>query len=228
MREGDLMSQELWDAVDRYVSDTLVGHDGALEEALRASDAAGLPQIAVSPAQGKLLHLLARIRGARSVLEIGTLGGYSAIWLGRAIAPDGRMVTLELDAAHAAVARANLARAGLASVVEVRLGKALDTLPELAHERPAPFDLSFIDADKANIPEYFDWALRMSRPGSVIVVDNVVRKGAVIQADSEDESVRGVRRLNERLATEPRVSSTTIQTVGVKGYDGFTVSLVLS
>ena len=222
------MSQELWDAVDRYVSDNLVGHDGALEEALRASDAAGLPQIAVSPAQGKLLHLLARIRGARSVLEIGTLGGYSAIWLGRAIAPGGRMVTLEVDAAHAAVARANLTRAGLAGVVEVRLGKALDTLPEIARENLAPFDLSFIDADKANIPEYFDWALRMSRPGSVIIVDNVVRKGAVIQADSEDESVRGVRRLNDRLATEPRVSSTTIQTVGVKGYDGFTLSLVLS
>jgi predicted O-methyltransferase YrrM len=222
------MSQELWDAVDHYIVDAMVGHEGALEEALKASDAAGLPQIAVSPAQGKLLHLLARIRGARAILEIGTLGGYSAIWLGRALVPGGRMITLEADAKHAEVARGNLARAGLANAVEVRLGKALDTLPGIAKENLAPFDLSFIDADKPNIPEYFDWALRMSRPGSVIVVDNVVRKGAVADPDSGDENVRGVRRLNERLRGEPRVTATTIQTVGVKGYDGFTLALVTS
>jgi predicted O-methyltransferase YrrM len=228
MTKEAVMSQELWDAVDRYVSDSLLGRDAALEDALRASDAAGLPQIAVSPAQGKLLHLIARVKGARTILEIGTLGGYSAIWLGRALPPGGKMITLEADARHAEVARGNLARAGLADAVEVRLGKALDTLPGIAKENVAPFDLAFIDADKPNIPAYFDWALRMSRPGSLIVVDNVVRKGAVIQADSADENVHGVRRLNDRLRSEPRVSATTIQTVGVKGYDGFTLALVVA
>ncbi len=222
------MSQELWDAVDRYISDVVVGHDPVFEHALAASDAAGLPQIAVAPNQGKLLHLIAKIRGARTILEIGTLGGYSAIWLGRALPPGGKMITLEADPKHAEVARANLATAGLTEVVEVRLGKALDTLPVIFGEKLAPFDLTFIDADKASIPEYFDWALRMSKPGSLIIVDNVVRKGAVIQHDSEDVNVRGVRRLYDRLRNEPRVSATTVQTVGVKGYDGFTLALVLS
>jgi predicted O-methyltransferase YrrM len=222
------MSQELWDQVDHYISDLLVGADDALDAALKASDAAGLPQIAVAPNQGKLLHLLARLGGAKTILEIGTLGGYSAIWMGRALPAGGRMISLEADPKHADVARANLARAGLAGKVEVRLGKALDLLPGIEQEGIAPFDFAFIDADKANIPEYFDWALRMSRPGSVIVVDNVVRKGAVIDAASSDENVRGVRRFNERLAKETRVSATEVQTVGVKGYDGFAIALVNS
>ncbi len=220
------MPEATWTAVDRYLDDMLVGPDPALQAALQASTEAGLPAINVSPLQGKMLHLLARMCGARAILEIGTLGGYSTIWLGRALPADGRLVTLEIDPKHAAVARANIARAGLAHRVDVRLGAALDALPRLAAE--APFDLFFIDADKASIPAYFQWALRLSRPGSVIVVDNVVREGAVIEADSRDASVQGVRRLNELLAAQPCVSATTIQTVGVKGYDGFALALVIS
>jgi predicted O-methyltransferase YrrM len=220
------MTQPIWTAVDRYLDDLLVGPDAALEAALQASTEAGLPAINVAPTQGKLLHLLARIRGARAILEIGTLGGYSTIWMARALPPDGRLVTLEIDPQHAEVARANIARAGLAQRVEVRLGRALDVLPMLAAEGAGPFDLIFIDADKANIPAYFKWALQLSRPGSLIVVDNVVREGAVIESDSPDPSVQGVRRLNELMAAEPRVSATTIQTVGVKGYDGFALALV--
>jgi predicted O-methyltransferase YrrM len=214
---------KLWENVDRYISETLVQPDDALAAALEASDAAGLPPISVSPAHGKLLWLLARTLGAKRILEIGTLGGYSTIWLARGLAPGGRLVTLEALEKHAAVARKNLARAGLADYVEVRIGKALDTLPQLV----GPFDLAFIDADKQNNPEYFRWALRLSRPGSLLVVDNVVRDGAVIDARSRDAAVQGVRRLYELIAAEPRVSATAVQTVGVKGYDGFAIALVL-
>lgn len=221
------MTQPTWTAVDRYLDDLLVGHDAVLEAALRASAEAGLPAINVAPTQGKLLNLLARVRGARAILEIGTLGGYSTIWLARALPAGGRMVSLEIDAKHAEVARANLVRAGLSQRVEVRLGRALDSLERLETEGAGPFDLVFIDADKPNIPAYFKWALRLSRPGSLIVVDNVVRDGAVIDAESADPSVQGVRRLNELMASEPQVSATTIQTVGAKGYDGFALALVI-
>ena len=221
------MNQELWTAVDRYVTEMLVPPDAALEAALEASDAAGLPRIAVAPNQGKLLQLLARARGARRILEIGTLGGYSTIWLARALPPGGRLITLEVEPKHAEVARANIARAGLASVVDVRLGAALETLPRLAAERAGPFELTFIDADKANIPSYFEWALKLAAPGGLIVVDNVIRDGAVVDDASTDPSVKGVRRLNELLRAEPRVSATTIQTVGARGYDGFTLAMLV-
>ena len=213
----------LWSKVDRYITGTLVQPDAALDAALAASDAAGLPQISVSPAHGKFLWLLARLVNARRVLEIGTLGGYSTIWLARGLAPGGRLITLEALARHAAVARKNIAHAGLAAVVDVRVGQALDTLPSLA----GPFDLTFIDADKQSNAEYFRWALKLSRPGSLIVVDNVVRDGKVVDERSRDASVLGVRRLNELIAQERRVSATAIQTVGIKGYDGFAVALVL-
>jgi predicted O-methyltransferase YrrM len=222
------MSQDRWSSVDQYIADSLIGPDSALEAALQASTNAGLPSINVAPNQGKLLHLLARTVNAQRILEIGTLGGYSTIWLGRALPSEGRLITLELDPKHAEVARSNIALAGLSRQVEVRIGKALDLLPKIAAENAGPFDLTFIDADKASIPEYFQWALQLSRPGSLIIVDNVIRNGAVIEADSKDPSVRGVRRLNEMLAKEPRVSATSIQTVGVKGYDGFTLALVVS
>lgn len=212
--------------VDRYISDLLVPQDAALETALHASTAAGLPPINVAPNQGKLLYLLAKIQGARRILEIGTLGGYSTIWLARALPSDGHLITLEADPTHANVARANLAHAGLAEIVDVRLGKALDTLPRLAAEHGSPFDFIFIDADKRNNPEYFTWSLKLARCGSVIVVDNVVRSGAVADPDTNDPDVQGVRRLNELLAAESRVSSTAIQTVGSKGYDGFAIALV--
>jgi predicted O-methyltransferase YrrM len=220
------MSERTWTAVDRYLDEVLVGQDEALHAALQASAAAGLPSISVSPAQGKLLNLLARSVGARAILEIGTLGGYSAIWMARALPPQGRLITLEIDPKHAQVARANLARAEMAQRAEVRVGPALDSLHKLAAEQAGPFDLVFIDADKPNIPEYFGWALRLSRPGSLIIVDNVVREGAVIDAGSSDASVQGVRRLNEVMAAEARVSATVIQTVGAKGYDGFALALV--
>jgi predicted O-methyltransferase YrrM len=222
------MSQEQWTSVDAYINGLLVPSDPALDAALASSTAAGLPAINVAPNQGKLLHLLARIHGARSVLEIGTLGGYSTIWLARALPPGGKVVTLESDPKHAEVARANLARADLAGVVDVRVGRALDTLPQVAREGLGPFDLFFIDADKANIPRYFQWALDLSRPGSVIIVDNVVRGGAVLDASSPDPNVQGVRRFNELVAAERRVSATAIQTVGSKGYDGFAIALVTS
>lgn len=220
------MIEHQWTAIDRYFTDLLTAPDPGLDAALAASAAAELPQINVSPNQGKLLHLLARAMGARTILEIGTLGGYSSIWLARALPPDGHLISLEADPRHAEIARANIAGAGLAEVVEVRLGKALDTLPHLAAEGHEPFDFTFIDADKPNTTEYFAWALRLSRPGSVIVVDNVVRGGQVIDAESDDPSVQGVRRFNERLGSEPRVSATAIQTVGSKGYDGFVIAVV--
>jgi predicted O-methyltransferase YrrM len=220
------MNQEQWTAVDRYLTDRLVPSDPALDGALAASADAGLPAISVAPNQGKLLQLLARIQGARNILEVGTLGGYSTIWLARALPPGGRLVTLELIPKHAEVARDSIARAGLAEVVDLRLGRAVDSLAQLATEAREPFDFVFIDADKASIPEYFAWALKLTRRGSVIVVDNVIRKGAVADASSEDPNVRGVRRFNELVAAEPRVSATAVQTVGSKGYDGFALLLV--
>jgi predicted O-methyltransferase YrrM len=222
------MSEEQWKAVDGYLSEQLVASDEALDAALEASAAAGLPPISVSPTHGKLLNLFARLVGARRILEIGTLGGYSTIWLARALPPEGRLITLEADAKHAEVAHANIRRAGLAGLVELRLGAALETLPGIAAEGGGAFDLIFIDADKQNIPYYFDWALRLARPGSLIVVDNVVRGGKVVDRASSDSSVQGVRRFIEMLAAEPRVSATAIQTVGLKGYDGFAVALVMA
>jgi len=220
------MTQDVWTVVDHLLTEALVPTDPALDAALEASAAAGLPPINVSPNQGKLLQLLARLQGARRILEIGTLGGYSTIWLARALPKGGRLITLEADPKRAEVARANLGRAGLAEVVELRVGRALDTLPGLAAEGRGPFDLTFIDADKRSNPEYFAWALRLSRPGALIIVDNVVRGGAVLDAGSEDESVQGVRRLFGLLAAEGRVSATAIQTVGSKGYDGLVIALV--
>jgi predicted O-methyltransferase YrrM len=220
------MTQEIWTTVDNYVSEMLVPPDKALDQALEASADSGLPEIAVAPNQGKFLMLLAHSIKARNILEIGTLGGYSTIWLARALPKGGRVVTLEAVARHAEVARANFKRAGLADVIDLRLGKALDTLPRLAAEKPDPFDFIFIDADKENIPDYFTWSLKLARPGSMIIVDNVIRDGEVVNARSKDPSVRGVRRFNEMLKNEKRVSATSIQTVGVKGYDGFTLALV--
>jgi predicted O-methyltransferase YrrM len=220
------MSQDIWSKVDAYISSVLVPSDPALDAALDASDAAGLPAINVSPNQGKLLQLLALLQGARHILEIGTLGGYSTIWLARALPSDGRLITLEADPKHADVARANIARAGLAGKVDLRLGRALDTLPNIAAEGLGPFDLFFIDADKESNADYFEWALKLARRGSLIIVDNVVRKGAVADASSPDPMVKGVRRLNEAIANEPRVSATAIQTVGLKGYDGLAIVLV--
>ena len=222
------MSQEVWSAVDQYVTQLLIPGDRTLEAALRASSEAGLPSIQVSPPQGKLLHLLARSMHARYILEIGTLGGYSTIWMARALPAGGVLLTLETDAKHAEVARGNIARAGLAEVVEQRLGPALATLPKIAAENREPFDLIFIDANKSTMAEYFDWALKLSRPGTMIIADNVVRDGRVIDAASQDADVQGVRRFNERMAAERRVSATEIQTVGSKGYDGFALALVLA
>jgi predicted O-methyltransferase YrrM len=220
------MTLPQWTAVDRYIADLLVPGDPALDAALEASVAAGLPPINVSPNQGKLLMLMARLQGARSILEIGTLGGYSAIWLARGLPGDGRLITLEANPDYAQVARANIERAGLMDRVEIRIGRALEALPTLLDEGRGPFDFTFIDADKANNPEYFSWALKLSRRNSLIVVDNVVRDGAVIDEASRDPSVQATRRLYEAMAAEPRVSATAIQTVGSKGYDGFAIALV--
>ncbi|MFO0827500.1 MAG: O-methyltransferase [Phycisphaerales bacterium] len=220
------MKDARWAEVDRYIAETLVGRDAALDAAAHDTDAAGLPPISVTPSHGKLLMLLATMCGARRILEIGTLGGYSAIWMAKALPPDGQLVTLEIDPRRAEVARANIARAGFGRVVDVRVGRAIDVLPTIAAARGAPFDLVFIDADKPSNPEYFAWALELTRRGGVIVVDNVVRDGAIVDAKSTDASVLGVRRLNELIAAEPRVRATTIQTVGAKGYDGFTLAVV--
>ena len=220
------MSEKLWAAVDRYIDGVLVTPDEALSAALAASARAGLPPIAVSPSQGKLLHLMARAQSARRILEIGTLGGYSTIWLARALPEDGKLITLEADSKHAEIAGANIARAGLDRRVDLKLGEALKTLPLLAAE--APFDFTFIDADKPNNANYFSWALKLSRRGSLIVVDNVVRDGEIVKASSRDPGVRGVRRLFDFIAAEPRVSATAIQTVGSKGYDGLVVALVIA
>jgi predicted O-methyltransferase YrrM len=222
------MNQELWTAVDQYLVEKLIPADPALEAARQANAAAGLPAIDVSPVQGKLLHLLARMQKAERILEMGTLGGYSTIWLARALPPQGRLVTLEFQEKHAAVARENLERTGLASQVEMRQGPAATSLEQLHAEGAPPFDMIFVDADKKNNPVYLEWSLRLSRPGSLIVVDNVVRDGAVIDAQSEDPDIQGIRRFFEMLAREPRLSATAIQTVGSKGYDGFVLALVVA
>jgi predicted O-methyltransferase YrrM len=220
------MTEKLWATVDRYIDDVLVASDPALDAALAASTADGLPQIAVSPSQGKLLHIMARAQGARRILEIGTLGGYSTIWLARALPSGGRLITLEADAKHADVARANIARAGLSQLVDLRLGEALTTLPALLKE--GPFDLVFIDADKENNPSYFQWALKLTRKGSLIVVDNVVRDGRVADKKSRSSDVVAVRRMFDLMAAEPSVEATAIQTVGSKGYDGLAFALVIA
>jgi predicted O-methyltransferase YrrM len=222
------MANEQWNAVDRYITDVLVPGDPALDAAMASIQEARLPPISVSAPLGKLLHILALAVGARRVLEVGTLGGYSTIWLARALPPDGRLVTLELDPRHAEVATANIARAGLSDVVEIRLGRAIDTLPVLAEEGYGPFDLVFIDADKPSNADYFEWALRLGRVGTTIVVDNVVRNGKVADPDCDDADVEGVRRLNALIASEPRVVATAIQTVGSKGYDGFALAQVVA
>ncbi len=221
------MSQENWTAVDDYAAGLLAPHDEALEAALRASDEAGLPAIQVSPAQGKLLHLLARAIGAKRILEFGTLGGYSTIWLARALPPDGRLITLEAEPRNAEVAGRNVARAGLGDLVDQRVGPALDQLPQIEAEGAGPFDLTFIDADKVHTPDYFAWALEHSRPGSLLISDNVVRFGRLADPDSDDPTIPAQRRLHEMLAADPRVEATTIQTVGPKGHDGFNVALVV-
>jgi predicted O-methyltransferase YrrM len=218
------MSERTWAEVDGYVSGLLAPHDEALEAALAASEEAGMPPIQVSPPLAKLLYVLAKTVGARRVLEFGTLAGYSTIWLARALPRDGRLITLEYDPEHAEVARANLARAGVGGLVDLRVGAALDVLPELEGEEP--FDLVFIDADKVNTPEYFSWSLERTRSGGLIVADNVVRGGALVDFEGDDPTMEAQRRFHEMLAAEPRVSATTIQTVGGKGYDGFSVALV--
>jgi predicted O-methyltransferase YrrM len=222
------MDQDRWTTVDRYITEGLVRPDPSLTATEATSAEAGLPPIQVSPPQGKLLQLIAQIRGTRNILEIGTLGGYSTIWLARALPPGGRLITLEANPRHAEVARANIARAGLEGKVEVREGQALDSLPKLAEEGLGPFDFIFIDADKPSYPEYLVWALKLSRRGSVILADNVVRGGAVADAESTDPNVQGIRRFNELLAAEARVNATAIQTVGSKGYDGFALAFVTS
>jgi predicted O-methyltransferase YrrM len=220
------MADEAWSAVDEYVAGLLAPHDEALDAAVRASGEAGLPSIQVSPPQGRLLHLLARAIGAKAILEFGTLGGYSTIWLARALPEDGRLFTLEADPRYAEVARGNVARAGVSDLVDLRVGPALDLLPALEAEGAGPFDLTFVDADKIHTPDYFAWSLERSRPGSLIVADNVVRGGTLAEADSDDPTTTAQRRLHEEIAADPRVDGTTIQTVGSKGYDGFTIALV--
>jgi predicted O-methyltransferase YrrM len=213
------MSEAMWAQVDDYLVEALQPADPALDAALAASAEAGLPAINVAPNQGKMLMLLARMAGARRILEIGTLGGYSTIWLARALPPDGRLVTLEYDPGHAEVARRNLDQAGLGALCEVRIGRAVELLPDLQ----GPFDFVFIDADKPSNPQYFDWALKLSRPGSVIVVDNVVRHGGIVDGESPDAAIQGTRRMFEAIAAEPRVEACAVQTVGSKGWDGFCV-----
>lgn len=221
------MTSEQWTAVDRYIEELLPLEDAALAAARRATAQAGMPAIGVSPPQGKMLELLARIRGARTILELGTLGGYSTIWLARALPDDGRLVTLELNPAYAEVAGANIARAGLGHLVEQRIGPAIETLPQLVQEGYGPFDLIFVDADKASYPDYLPWTLELSAPGTVIVGDNLVRGGAVLDPLPGDAASAGSRRFTELLGSEPRVDATLIQTVGSKGYDGFALGVVI-
>ena len=214
--------------VDQYLSGLFAPHDTALQNALTASTAAGLPEIQVSATQGKFLHMMARLMKARTILEIGTLGGYSAIWMARALPPNGMLVTLEFDPKHAEVARKNLAAAGLSDRIDIRVGRALDTLPKVASDAIGPFDIVFVDADKESNPDYFTWALKLTRPGSLILVDNVVREGAVLDASSADVSVKGTRRVLDLMAAEPRVSATALQSVGQKGWDGLAMAVVIS
>ncbi|WP_416984595.1 O-methyltransferase [Streptomyces sp. T028] len=223
-----MSESQVWEAVDAYFTAHLAPDDEVTAAALRDSEAAGLPGINVTANQGKLLQLLAEIQGARTILEIGTLGGYSTIWMARALPSDGRLISLEYDPRHAEVAVRNIARAGLDKVVEVRVGAALESLPRLADENPPPFDLVFIDADKGNNPHYLEWALRLTSTGSLIVVDNVVRGGRVVDATSADGDIRGSRGAIELIGSHPRLSGTAIQTVGTKGYDGFALARVLA
>jgi len=220
--------EEMWTAVDKYFTSRFVGADPALDAALAANAAAELPAIDVSANQGKFLHLLARMQQARHILEIGTLGGYSTIWLARALPADGRLITMEFEPRHAAVAQSNINRAGLAERVEIRVGAALGSLAQLATENPEPFDMIFIDADKDNYPNYLPWALKFSRPGTLILADNVVRDGAILDPNHHDPRVQGTRQFLELLAAEPRLAATALQTVGSKGYDGFAMAVVLS
>jgi predicted O-methyltransferase YrrM len=220
------MNEQTWNAVDSYVMDALIPSDPILDAILKASNAAGLPPISVSPTQGKLLYLLAKLQGAKRILEIGTLGGYSAVWLARALPADGRLLTIEFDPKNAGIARINFATAQVDKLVDLRIGKALNLLPAIAKESSEPFDMVFIDADKQSTAEYFEWALKLTRPGGAIIVDNVVRGGAVTDPKSDDPSVQGVRRFMKQLASEPRVDATAIQTVGSKGYDGFAIAVV--
>ena len=222
------MAEKEWAVVDRYLSDTLLPADDVLEAALKANAAGGLPAIDVAPNQGKFLNLLARVCGARRILEMGTLGGYSTIWLARALPDGGRLVTLEFEQKHADVARSNIARAGFGDVVEIRVGAAVDSLARLVEEGAEPFDMIFIDADKPNYPSYLQGALKLSRAGTLMVLDNVIRDGEVANADSLDERTQGVRRCLEMMAAEPRLSTTALQTVGSKGWDGFAMALVVS
>jgi predicted O-methyltransferase YrrM len=220
------MSEKRWSAVDAYLTQAIVAEDDALKAALESNAAAGLPEIDVSPPQGKMLHLLARMVGARSALEIGALGGYSTIWIARALAAGGKLVTLEAEAKHAEVARKNVARAGLARLVDIRVGPALETLPKIAAEGLGPFDFVFIDADKSNNANYLDWALKLSRKGTAIVVDNVIRDGRILDGRSSDRDVVGVRQMFDLIAREPRLQATAVQTVGAKGWDGFVLAVV--
>jgi predicted O-methyltransferase YrrM len=215
------MAQERWTQVDDYLAGALIPSDPVLDAAVRAGVDAGMPQIQVSPTQGRFLYLLVRVLGARKILELGTLAGFSTIWMARALPRGGQLITLEVDPNHAEVARSNFRLARLDSMIEVRVGAALESLPGLAAEGAGPFDLVFIDADKENIPDYVAWALRMSHPGTVMIVDNIVRQGAVIDTSSSDAKILGVRRMFELVASDPRLEATAIQTVGVKGYDGF-------
>lgn len=222
------MSQTLWTQVDRYFTGLFASPDPELDAVLSACEEAGLPPMEITPLQGKLLMILARLVGARRILEIGTLGGYSAIWLARGLAEGGRLVTLESRPKHADVARESFRRAGLSHVIDLRVGRALDTLPKIAAEGLGPFDLVFVDADKAGNPDYFTWALRLTRRGSLIVMDNVVREGRVLNAKSTDPNLQGIRRCNAMMAAEPRVRATAIQTVGAKGHDGLAIALVIA
>jgi predicted O-methyltransferase YrrM len=220
------MSKELWSAVDGYIVSNLLPHDPVLEQALQSNAAADLPSIDVAPNQGKLLHLLARIHRAERILEIGTLGGYSTIWLARALPADGRLLTLEVNPHHAEIAAANIARAGLSPIVDIRVGPALETLAGLQLERTASFDLIFIDADKPNNPAYLEWAIRLSRPGTIIIGDNVIRDGAILDENHTDPRVTGTRTFLDLLGSHPRLDATALQTVGSKGYDGFAIARV--
>jgi predicted O-methyltransferase YrrM len=221
------MTQELWSAVDQYLDDELALTDPILAAALAANAESGLPAIDVTASQGKLLYMLARLAGARRILEIGTLGGYSTIWMARALPADGKLITLEFDPKHAEVAKSNVERAGFSKIVDVRVGAALESLPLVEAEKGGPFDLVFIDADKVNNPHYFEWAINLSRRGSVIIVDNVVREGGLADATSEDAAILASRKVTELLGSDPRVDGTVIQTVGTKGYDGFAIAMVV-
>ena len=220
------MSQQLWEQVDDYINSVVIAPDAALEATAASAMKAQLPPVSVTPAQGKLLHLMARAVGAKRILEIGTLAGYSTIWLARALPRDGRVITIEANPTHADIARANIEGAALSDRVDIRLGKALDVLPQIAAETQARFDFIFIDADRTGLADYFDWAVKLSRPGTIIIVDNVVRKGGIVDAASDSVDVKGVRRFNDRLKTDTRVDVTMIQTVSGKGHDGFALALV--